>query len=113
MKLFKKILLFLVIVIIIVLLYLIFNGYILYKDAINEKSLDDRISELRQAENYTSYSDVPSYYLDAVVCIEDHRFFEHFGVDIVATLRALRNNLIAMEAKEGGSSITQQVAKNL
>ena len=69
--------------------------------------------ELRQNEHFTSYSEVPDYYLDAVICIEDHRFFSHFGVDILATLRAFKNNIVAMEVKEGGSSITQQVAKNL
>lgn len=113
MKLLKRILLFLAIIITVVLLYLIFNGYILYKDAIDEKSLEDRIAELKEDEHFITYSDVPEYYLDAVVCIEDHRFFSHFGVDIFSTLRALKNNIIAKEFKEGGSSITQQVAKNL
>lgn len=113
MKIFKRILLFLLIVILVIVFYFGFNGYILYKEAMDESTLEERISSL-QGENYfTPFSEMPSYYIDAVICIEDHRFYSHSGVDYIATIRALRNNLISMEAKEGGSSITQQVAKNL
>ncbi len=113
MKIFKKVILFIIIVIIIALLYLIFNGYILYKESITEKSLADRIETLRQDENFTKFDEVPKFYSDAVIAIEDHRFFSHSGIDFIATLRAVKNNVLSMELKEGGSSITQQVAKNL
>ena len=115
MKLFKKILLIIAIIIIItiILIYCVSNGYFLYKEAIQEKSINDRISELRNDEHFIHYSDIPDYYIKAVVSIEDHRFYSHHGVDIIATLRAVVNNIKAMDFKEGGSSITQQVAKNL
>lgn len=113
MKIVKRTLLFLFIVILIILAYLIFNGYLLYKEAIDEKSLADRISELQSGEHFTHYDDVPDYYLKAVVSVEDHRFYSHSGVDILATGRAMFNNIKAMSYVEGGSSISQQVAKNL
>jgi penicillin-binding protein 1A len=50
---------------------------------------------------------------DAVLAIEDARFFAHKGVDLRALARALRNNAQAGEVKEGGSTITQQYVKNV
>lgn len=113
MKIIKKVLLFLVIVILILLFYLIFNGYILYKEAMSEQSLEDRILALQSDENYVHYDEVPDYYLKAIISIEDHRFYSHNGVDYISTCRAILNNIKAMAFVEGGSSITQQVAKNL
>jgi len=51
--------------------------------------------------------------LDAVVAIEDARFYKHHGIDPVGLSRALYHNLRAGEVVEGGSTITQQLAKNL
>ena len=49
---------------------------------------------------------------DAVVAIEDHRFYEHRGVDFEAIARAAQENLKSMSIQEGGSTITQQLVKN-
>jgi penicillin-binding protein 1A len=49
---------------------------------------------------------------DAVVAIEDHRFYEHRGVDFEAIARAARQNIESMSIQEGGSTITQQLIKN-
>lgn len=113
MKIFKRILLIIFIIVFIAASYFISTGYKMYKDKIDEKSLEDRIAELRADENFTHISDVPKYYLDAVVAIEDHRFYNHFGVDVLATSRAMIDNILSFKMKGGGSSITQQVAKNL
>lgn len=51
--------------------------------------------------------------IHAVVATEDRRFFEHFGIDFIGTLRALTVNARADSVVQGGSSITQQLAKNL
>ena len=89
------------------------NGYLLYKDAVSEMSISDRVEQVRSDEHFTKLSDVPDYYKNAVVAIEDHRFYSHFGVDVVATSRAFVDNILSMELKGGGSSITQHVTKNL
>ncbi|HUV32262.1 MAG TPA: PBP1A family penicillin-binding protein [Devosiaceae bacterium] len=56
---------------------------------------------------------LPDYLINAALATEDRRFYEHFGVDVVGTARALASNVQAGGVVEGGSSITQQLAKNL
>lgn len=57
--------------------------------------------------------DLPKYLPAAVVAVEDRRFYDHFGVDPRGLLRAVVVNLQAGGVVQGGSTITQQVAKNL
>jgi penicillin-binding protein 1A len=57
--------------------------------------------------------DIPPQLIKAVLATEDARFFEHFGVDIIGTFRAAARNAQNDGRVQGGSSITQQVAKNL
>lgn len=113
MKIVKRLILFIIIVFIVIVTYFIVDGYLLYKDSISEMSIEDRVSNIQNMENFTELSELPDYYINAVVSIEDHRFYSHAGVDLIATTRALFNNIVTMEITGGGSSITQQVAKNL
>ena len=55
----------------------------------------------------------PDYLIKAVLATEDRRFYEHFGIDVPGTARALNANAKAGGVVQGGSSITQQLAKNL
>lgn len=55
---------------------------------------------------------IPKYVPQAVLAIEDHRFYEHIGIDAISFTRALLNNVIRGKVVQGGSSITQQLAKN-
>jgi len=57
--------------------------------------------------------DLPDHLIKAVLATEDRRFFDHFGIDVVGTLRAVQENARAGGVVQGGSSITQQLAKNL
>lgn len=57
--------------------------------------------------------EIPPHLVQAVLATEDARFFEHFGVDVIGTFRAIVRNAKANNVVQGGSSITQQVAKNL
>jgi penicillin-binding protein 1A len=56
---------------------------------------------------------VPAHLIDAVLAIEDRNFYEHAGVDPAGIARALRENVEAGEVAQGGSTITQQLVKNL
>ncbi|MCF6302106.1 MAG: PBP1A family penicillin-binding protein [Devosiaceae bacterium] len=56
---------------------------------------------------------LPDNLIKATLATEDRRFYEHFGIDVLGTLRALLSNVQAQSVVEGGSSITQQLAKNL
>ncbi len=55
----------------------------------------------------------PDHLIKAVLATEDRRFYEHFGIDISGTFRALVTNARAGGVVQGGSSLTQQLAKNL
>jgi penicillin-binding protein 1B len=58
------------------------------------------------------YKDLPKHLVDAVVAIEDRRFYEHGGVDLRAILRAVWNDLNEKNQLQGASTITQQLVKN-
>lgn len=58
-------------------------------------------------------TDMPNYLLDAVVAVEDDRFYQHHGIDPQGVARALYRNVRAGRIVEGGSTLTQQLAKNL
>ncbi len=57
--------------------------------------------------------EIPQNVVRAVLATEDQRFMKHFGLDIQGTLRALVENLRAKDVVQGGSTLTQQLAKNL
>jgi penicillin-binding protein 1A len=57
--------------------------------------------------------EMPDHLIKAVLATEDRRFYEHFGIDLPGTFRALTANVQAQGVVQGGSSITQQLAKNL
>ncbi|MFD2443051.1 transglycosylase domain-containing protein [Bacillus sp. CGMCC 1.16607] len=59
------------------------------------------------------YNQIPKHMIDAVVSIEDHRFFEHNGIDFKGIIRAFVRNTKAGGIVEGGSTITQQLTKNV
>ena len=52
-------------------------------------------------------------YKNAVISVEDHRFYKHNGIDIIAIGRAAVNDIKTLSFVEGGSTITQQLAKNI
>lgn len=87
-------------------------GYSMYKKALEEVSFEDKLSEIRGEADYTDIDDVAKMYKDAVVAVEDHRFYKHCGIDLWAIMRAIARNIKYSELLEGGSTITQQLAKN-
>jgi len=64
-------------------------------------------------DDKVSFDELPQNLIHAVIATEDRRFFDHFGIDLIGTLRALTVNARADTVVQGGSSITQQLAKNL
>ncbi len=61
----------------------------------------------------TTIDQVPYYLKAGVICIEDKLFYKHWGVDILALVRALLTNLIHMRVVQGGGTITMQLARNM
>lgn len=113
MKTFVKIVLTISLVIISVAVVVVGNGYDMYKEALNKMSLEEKVATIRKNENYTKIEEVPKIYKNAVISVEDHRFYRHCGIDIIAIVRAMINDIKAMDFVEGGSTITQQLAKNM
>lgn len=113
MKFFKRLLLIILLAILLVGSIIFFNGYKLYKTTLDSKSLTDKISEIKNNNSYVSYDKVPDYYLNAIIAVEDHRFKDHGSIDVISIGRAIVSNVQSKELNEGGSTITQQVAKNL
>lgn len=92
--------------------YFVARGFGLYQDALAAKSLDEMAASIEGREGFTPIDQLPDIYLQAVVAVEDHRFYAHPGFDVIATGRALVNDIKAGAIVEGGSTITQQLAKN-
>ena len=63
--------------------------------------------------NVVTIKDVPPQLIAAVLSVEDRRFYHHFGIDPLGLLRAMWTNLRAGRWVQGGSTLTQQLAKNL
>lgn len=89
------------------------KGYNMYTQALERLPILQAAGEVRAKEGFTPISQLPDTYLTAVIAAEDHRFYEHGGVDYIAIGRALCNDIRTLSFAEGGSTITQQLAKNL
>ncbi len=87
------------------------EGRQMYGEAVAAVPVTEKIEQIKAAENYTPFSRLPETYVEAVVAVEDKRFWNHGGVDIMSVGRAVWNNIRAGELREGGSTITQQLAR--
>lgn len=113
-KLLRNIVIVFIFVLVVTSVTIFVNGYIMYKNAINVISIDDKIKEIRRDNNYTSINNVSDNYLNAVIAVEDHRFYSHLGFDPISTMNAVFSNILSGSfVGRGGSTITQQLAKNM
>lgn len=112
-KLIKRLFLLFMFAVICVGAYFSAVGYVMYKKATQNISVAQKVKEVRTEEHYTELEQIPDIYKSAVISVEDHRFYSHSGVDFIALCRALVKNIGTGEFSQGGSTITQQLAKNL
>ena len=113
MKIFRKIIIILLILILLAGIIGFIIGYSVYSDALKEKPLISRMDEIENDEHFVPFSELPKNYINAVVAVEDHRFYDHGPIDFIAIGRAIWVNITNFELREGGSTITQQLAKNV
>ena len=113
MKIFKKIIIILLVLILLAGIIGFIVGYSVYSDALKEKPLISRMDEIENDEHFVPFSELPKNYINAVVAVEDHRFYDHGPIDFIAIGRAIWVNVTNFELREGGSTITQQLAKNV
>ena len=81
------------------------QGYQMYQRAVEEQPINERVEEIRSMEGFTPYSELPQFYIDATISVEDRRFEEHCGIDLIAIGRAAWTDIRAMSFVEGGSTI--------
>ncbi len=112
----KKIIFFIILVIFLILVCVgsifIGTGYNMYTRALNNESIESKFQSIKNKPDYTKLEEMSNTYKDAVIAVEDHRFYKHNGVDIISVMRAIVTNMVKGKVIEGGSSITQQLAKN-
>ncbi|MBB1545294.1 MAG: transglycosylase domain-containing protein [Clostridiales bacterium] len=75
--------------------------------------IEKTVDSIRERNTYVKKEKIDKLYLKAVVAAEDRRYYSHGAVDIMGFSRAMYNNIISLKLKEGGSSITQQLSKNI
>lgn len=88
------------------------RGYRMYRDALNARELTQLAADIQSQRGFAPLSEMPQTYRDAVIAVEDHRFYRHGGIDPIAIGRALLVDIRTFSFAEGGSTITQQLAKN-
>ena len=113
MKKFLKFILILILIIAFILVCCLIYGYFYYQELTKKTSLKDKVEEVKSEYTYVKIDEVPKDYKNAVVAVEDRRYYSHGPVDYIGLARALVINIKSKELQQGGSTITQQVAKNL
>lgn len=108
----KGILLICIVFVLVTCGLVVYKGYTIYETALAEKSVQEMISQIKEKESYTKISEMPEYYKKAVITVEDRRFYSHGGIDIISIARAIKRDIQEGSFVEGGSTITQQLAKN-
>ena len=89
------------------------QGYKLYQSAVQATPLETLYQSITARPSFVPYDQLPQTYINAVLSVEDSRFVHHHGVDPLSIARALWADLRSGTLAEGGSTITQQLAKNV
>lgn len=92
--------------------YIGWRGWRLYQTASAAQPVGAMYSSISSAEGFATLDELPQTYIDAVISVEDKRFMSHSGIDPIAIARAVWSDIRTRSLAEGGSTITQQLAKN-
>ena len=113
MKIIRNIFIFILIILIVLVSIVTYKGYTLYTDAVSKISIEDKIKEIQSDENYVKLDDISKDFQNAVVSVEDRSFYKHSGFDFISFCRAMAYNLFEGKLGQGGSTISQQLARNM
>jgi len=91
----------------------VISGYNMYHRAVSKTSITDKVSEIRSDQDYVQLKDISDAFRKEIIHSEDRRFYSHPGFDVIAITRAVLCDIKAGHFVQGGSTITQQLAKNM
>ena len=97
----------------IIVAVIVASGWGKYKQAIQLVPLDEASDKIKAQESFTPIDEISETFVNAMVAVEDRRFYKHDGIDVIGIMRAMKKNIEQKSLAEGGSSITQQLAKNI
>ena len=95
------------------------GGFYVYKGMERAKVLEEQfpleqlVEQVETSPSYVPYDQIDPFLLEATVAVEDARFYDHNGLDWIGLIRAGLSQIVPVFGKSGGSTITQQVVKNL
>lgn len=113
MKFIKKLLLTILLVAVLAVGVITYMGYQMYVQATQETSIAQKIKQIRADPNYIEIDQISKDFQNAIIAVEDHRFREHNGIDLITTARSMLENIKEKEIVAGGSSISQQLGRLL
>jgi membrane peptidoglycan carboxypeptidase len=99
-------------VLVISVLYFVRNGYELYKESTSE-SIITKVEEAKNDSEYINIDEISEEFINKLLKSEDKRFYYHNGIDAISIIRAVVKDIKERAFVEGGSTITQQLAKNM
>lgn len=108
-----KLIIMLVVISLVLVSLLLKQGYDLYQDKVEQLPIAFALQQIKDSDDYVDYNSLPLDYVNAVISVEDHRYFYRKGVDTVSIIKALWDNFTNKKIVRGGSTITQQLAKNI
>ena len=92
---------------------LLYSGHKRYLEETELLPIEEAVEQYTAKENYVTFENIDEDFINAVISVEDKRFFERKGYDLIALCQALYHNFLAKDLVEGASTISEQIAKNL
>ena len=113
MKIFKKILIFLLIAIIITLTIFFIIGYSTYTSALKDEPLITKIDKITTSQNFTKFDEMSEDYRNAVIAVEDHRFYDHGALDFISIARALAIKPVLLLCDEPTGNLDSRTSQDV
>lgn len=113
LKIVLRVVLILIGLVILVTGFFAIKGAVLWSSSKKELSVTQAAENIRGDAEFVKYDELPQFYIDAVISVEDRRFFKHNGISVKSIIRAALYDIKSKSLDQGGSTITQQLVKNV
>lgn len=113
LKIILRVVLAIIGLIVLVVGFFAIKGAVMWHDAKSVLSVVQAAEKIRAEDGFVTFEELPQFYVDAVISVEDRRFFGHNGISLRSIARAAFYDVKTRSLDQGGSTITQQLAKNV